>query len=108
MDKTIKKKFSQRKYIIASAFLLIIAALVFIYFTQEQKPDPVSEKVIREITALQHNKDPNELTDEDFARIVEIDLSNKKLSNIRLLEKFFNLRDLSLNNTIFPENEIPK
>ena len=39
-------------------------------------------------------KTPEQLTDDDFARIFEIELNNKKLSDISLLEKFSNLRDL--------------
>ncbi|MEJ2648206.1 MAG: hypothetical protein P8016_07355, partial [Sedimentisphaerales bacterium] len=68
------KKLSWRKYKLAAVFmsLLITAALVSIYFTQEQKPDPASERVLRQAAAVQlknqtHiDKDPNDLTDEDF------------------------------------------
>ena len=63
----IKKKFYWR-YIIASGLilLLIIASLVYIRFTQEPKPDPASEIIIRQAIAAQLRKEPNELTDEDF------------------------------------------
>jgi hypothetical protein len=54
-----QKKQSHRRYKIAAvtSLFLAIASLVFIYFTQEQNSDPASEKIIREITASQLNKD---------------------------------------------------
>ncbi len=119
---------SYRRYIIAAFLipLIIIAALVFIWFTQEEhKPDPASEKIIREAAAEQLNKDPNELTDEDFAKITKItDLDFlgltklydqpippwvlTELSDIRLLEKFTNLQELDLYSIKYPDKYIPK
>ena len=123
-----------RKYIIVSVplFLMIAAALAFIFFTQEQKSDPASEKVIRIAAARQLHKDPNELTDEDFSKITEmsiiptmgsggnnywIDVSTGKyvstlrmgeLADIHLLGKFTNLQTLYLGRIKFPQQYIPK
>ena len=54
-----KKKPTRRKYIIAAVVLLlcIIAGLVYRAITWEQKPDPESERIIRQIVAEQLNKD---------------------------------------------------
>ncbi|MBN1974382.1 MAG: hypothetical protein JW787_12135 [Sedimentisphaerales bacterium] len=108
-EKIIEKKLFKRKYILATAVLslLIIAALVFNWFNNEQKPDPASEKIIREAAAAQLNKDPNELTDEDFAKITEINIYRKELTDIKLLEKFTNLQSLEMYDIRFPEKEIP-
>ncbi len=118
----IKKKPSRNlrpewKYIIpAAALVLIIAALVFIYFMQEQKPDLASEKIIREAAARQLSKDPNELTDEDFAKITELSLSSEdtikseylELTNIKIITKFANLQVLKLKDVWYPESAVPK
>jgi Leucine-rich repeat (LRR) protein len=124
-----KKKPVQRKYIIiAGLFLLaLITSLDFIYITQ---PDPqlnyASEKVIRQIVASQLEKEPDDLTDEDFANITElrtliwpkaelkgagqapIPVLDLELPNIKMLEKFTNLQKLSLSFIHYPESAIPK
>jgi Leucine-rich repeat (LRR) protein len=96
---------------ILAAFLItlsIIAALVFIWFTQEEpKPDPASEAIIRKIAAKQLNKDPNDMTDDDFAKITKFDLYKKELCDIRLLEKFRNLKMLYLGEILLPKKNIP-
>ena len=63
----------------AAVLLMIIAALVFIYVTQEeQEPDRNSETVIRNAAAAtlygetKIKKEPNDLTDEDFSKITEM------------------------------------
>ena len=110
MNEIIKKRIPINKHIIAVVcFLLIIAAMLLIVFVEDKKPDSASEKVIREIAAKQLGKDPNELGDEDFAQITELSVEKKlkipgftiihyeiiKLSDIKLLSKFTNLKDLS-------------
>jgi len=120
-----------RRYIFAAFIipLLIIAALVFILYTQEQ-PDPDSVRTIRQTAAAQLTKDPNNpidpngLTDEDFAKIIEFNIMEKiaaflepddelfvyryiKLSDIKLLEKFVNLQELKL-NILYPETAVPE
>ena len=126
-----KNKPSRRKYTLAAVvlFILIIASLVYIFFTQEQKPDPASDALIRAEAAAQLNKDPNELTDEDFAKFTEFSFAFERmsrqprrtigsgqnarvilyeLSDITLFEKFTNLRRLDLSNIGYPDKNIPK
>ncbi len=93
-----KKKPYRRKYTLAAVFLLLIisAALVFIYFTQEQNSDLASEAEIRQAAAWQLNKDPNALTDDDFAKITTLFIHGDNVCDIKLLEKFINLRELVL------------
>ncbi|MBN1973471.1 MAG: leucine-rich repeat domain-containing protein [Sedimentisphaerales bacterium] len=97
MNETLKKKLYHRKYIIAATVFLLISGALFVSFLKwEPKPDPASDKIIREAAAEQLGKDPNELTDEDFARIEVLNLSNSKIINISLLDKFVNLRELNI------------
>lgn len=116
-------KLSLRKYIIAAGIvlLLIIPVLIFILLPHNPKPDPASEKIIREVAAKQLNKDPNELTDEDFAEITKFILAEDdpsklplkiflpiELSGIKTLEKFTNLNMLGMNRICYSKNAIPK
>lgn len=111
--KKIQKKSSKRKYTITAFFLLLLliaSALVFIFFAQEQKqkPDPASEKIIRQEAAKQLGKDPKKVTDADFAGVRKLDLSGKEVYDIGLLEKFTNLEELNLSNIPLPKPQIPK
>ena len=94
-----KKPFYRRYIIAVSVILFLISA------------------ILREIVAMQLNKDPNDLGDEDFAKITELPLNNRYInSNKRLkilydlesLKKFTNLQVLQLVNIKFPESKIPK
>jgi len=116
VNNDIQKEPTRRRYIIVPAlFLLITGAMVYIWLTQEEtKPDPASELIIRKAAANQIymktsvEKDPNDLTDEDFAKIEVINLVGKSLCSIHLIEKFINLRelDISLNKPLV--KKIPK
>ena len=123
MNEVVKKKLSQKRFLFVSGFLvlLISAALVFIVFKQKQKSDPASEKIIRRIAAKQLDKNPDELTDEDFAQItklnifpVDIPLMDNSpitplyLSDINLLEKFVNLQEIGFTMVRYPQERIPK
>ena len=104
-----KKKLIRLKFIIAAVFLLlIIAVMVIIVFTEEQKPDPASEKILRQLVSSQLKKAPDLLTDEDFAKITKIYISLMELSDIKLLEKFTNLKELYFQDIRFPDDKIPK
>ncbi len=106
-----EKKPSKRKYIIASVCLtlLIIGALVFSWFTQEEsKPDQESAKIILEIAAKTLNKDVNDLTNEDFASITNLSIFGKELCDITAIEKFTNLKELRLEAIFFPGKKMPK
>lgn len=119
-----KKKSSWRKYTFAAVVLLLLItlALVLSWFSQEQKPDPASEKLIREAAAYKLNKDPNNLTDEDFSKIKVLHFAEvkqgsgksstiirmyKELTELTFLEKFTNLEKLNLSN-IRLNKSIPK
>jgi len=93
--------------------LLIIPLIFFILLSQNPKPDPASEKIIREVAAKQLNKDPNELKDEDLAKITSFVLPSDvlvkiELTDIKLLEKFINLQTLYLQHISYPEKSIPR
>lgn len=121
-----QRQFYRRIYIIASLAipLFIIAALVFILLTQKQKPDPDSETIFRQVVARNFldtglKIDPNKLTDEDFAKIDNLEVGMpvvtvsgypaiQEIPDIMPLEKFKNLRYLSLGAINYPSNKIPK
>jgi hypothetical protein len=117
--KDIKKKPSRRRYIIP-AFIpfLIIVALFGSFLKWKSEPDPSSEKLIRQIAAEQLKKAPNELTDEDFAKITQLSFINQdvpvgqrkkiELYDIKLLKKFVNLQVLDLSGISYPKPDIPK
>lgn len=91
-----KRKPSGRRYTLAAVFLLLLLTPVFVFMFLKSMPDPDSEKIILEAAAKQLGKDPNKLTNEDFATIEVIDLSGKSLGSIHLLGKFINLRELNM------------
>ncbi|MBN1974207.1 MAG: hypothetical protein JW787_11245 [Sedimentisphaerales bacterium] len=110
-----KKKPSRQKYIIASVCfaLFVIVALVEAIFDQEPKPDPDSEKVIRLAAAEQLRfqakieKEPNDLTDEDFAKITNFYLQQCEIADLKFLDKFINLKSLAFIDVQFPQENIP-
>ncbi len=84
----------KRRYIILTILILLTIPIFFFVYIR-LRYDPKSEKIIRQSAASQLNKDPNELTGEDFAQITELSFSGV-LSDIRMLEKFTNLQYLDL------------
>jgi Leucine-rich repeat (LRR) protein len=130
----IQKKPSLRIYIIVAGIilLLITPVLSFILLSQEQKPDPAIEKVIRNYVAKALNKDPNNhedpnaLTDEDFAKITKLSINPLKAmlddgdtmrlwgipyvnrADIRMLKNFTNLQEFELVLAKYPKEKIPK
>ncbi|MBN1975308.1 MAG: hypothetical protein JW787_16840, partial [Sedimentisphaerales bacterium] len=117
----------RRKYIIAAIlFLLFISAALFFSLSQpEPKPDPASEALIRHVITEQLNKEPNELTDDDFTQITSfqpwtyipyathfgvsgLKTFNVQLSDIKYLEKLTNLQELTLESINTPAKEIPE
>jgi hypothetical protein len=122
-----KQKPSRKRYLLAAVLvILLIAALVFIWFTQnEPKPDKASERLIRKVVAAQLKKDPNELNDEDYALFKQISftayggflpmddpsfllIGATEVSDIKLLKKFTNLQTLDMYSINYPENKISK
>jgi hypothetical protein len=62
----------------------------------EKTEDP---QIIRRKIAFELEKDIDELTEDDFKKVTELDLSNLEISNINLLKGLTNLRDFSLSRT---------
>jgi hypothetical protein len=75
---------------------LIIAALVFSFYKCEQKLDPADEAIICDAAAEKLGKEPNDLTEDDFAKITELHIWGNELSTIRLVGKLNNLQELRL------------
>ena len=112
-----KKKPARRKYIIAAViiFLCIFSGLIYRAITwtpEDSESTRRSEAIIRIAAAKKLHKDPNDITDEDFAQFEFVLFSSKstatattdlkslavqvkELSDIKYLEKFTNLQKLS-------------
>ena len=115
MNKSIQKQHniqeikSRQRYIPIVIILLLMLITVFIYILSSQEPvyDQASKKIILQAVAELLYEDPNDLTDEDLAMVVELSLEGKTLSDIKLLEKFTNLKDLNLSNINIPQTNVP-
>ncbi len=110
-------KSNKTRFILAVGFviLLITFVLVFSLFQPEPKPDPAFEKVLRQEAAMQVHKDPNEITEEDFAKITafvythhEDETSYAEFRDIKLLAKCTNLKTVHLAYIGYPYYSIPK
>ena len=77
-----KKNTIRGKYIIVIGIflLLIIVALVFSLVQLGPQSDIASAKIIRHAAANQLNKDPNDITDADFARITKFTRSKRQMA----------------------------
>ena len=86
-----QKKPSRRKYIIPAVIILCILVgyiyLVVTWTPADSESKKASDAVIRQIAAVQLNKDPNDLTDEDFAQIREFTLTLRAHIAAKLLNK---------------------
>ena len=74
----------------------------------KSKSEKASDRIIIETVAAQLNKDANDVTVEDFAKITTLSLAEKKAYNIQMLNKFENLEELDLNFISLPDPDIPK
>lgn len=104
------KTLLQNRFIIAAAIVLLCVIAIYIYasLTRKSKTQKESEAIIRQAAAAQLNKDPNKVTNKDFAAVKTLDLSGKKVYDIGLLRKFTNLEELNLNSIPLPEPDIPE
>ena len=102
---------------LGSALLILIIALMISYYMNRERNKTITSSAantaeIRKATALKLNKDPDELSDKDFALITELSVGQMsratELYDIKLLEKFVNLQELNLNYLKFPAGTIPK
>ena len=115
-------KYSHRRYLIAAVVILLFItyALALIVISHMQKPDPVNQAYFRQKAAKILRKDPNELTEEDFTKIIELSCVDtiktnqiwvtkiNQLSDIKTIEKFTNLEELDLRMMYPPEHRFPK
>ena len=114
IEKNIKKdtcrSYKKYRYILAAGFILplIIVAFTLWLLTWTPKYDSENDKIIIQAVAKQLNKEPNSLTNEDYARITELDLPGKQISNLAMLKKFRNLEKLNLERYRVKETEAPK
>jgi Leucine-rich repeat (LRR) protein len=71
-----QKKSSGRKYIFAAIIFLfiIIGSLVFTFYAREE-PDYIIDAVVRKLVSEQLDKNPKDLTDEDFAKVKNFSLA---------------------------------
>jgi hypothetical protein len=116
---------TRRRYIIPAIFLLFLLVPVVVFTMLRPKFDPASEAIIRQAAAAQLGKEPNNLTDEDFAKITELSIgemtqtifsfsgsgnsikyANNDISDISLLAKFTNLQKLNLGAINIPEDKL--
>jgi hypothetical protein len=115
-----KKLYCRYRIILALVFLVFIIVFFVALHNQDLKPDPISEYKIRQEATQFIGKVPDELTDEDFAKITKFRLGtpeffagreasiSRELSDLRLLEKFTNLQELCLEKINYPSTAIPK
>ena len=75
-----KKYFGKkRKYLAVICFLIVAAFVVSIFYILQQEPDKISEEVVRKLVSVQLNKNPKDLTNEDFAKITEFTIYGFKV-----------------------------
>ena len=66
-----EKPFRLRYIIVAVILLCVFAVYIYLTLTWEPKPDPTSEKIIRQAAAKILNKEPNDLTDAEDIKYCE-------------------------------------
>ena len=132
MDETIKiqndthSRKSAKKYVIIAITFILFFLIAFVFLSLKSEPDLYSDTLIRYAAAAQLDKDPNELTDADFAKITELSIgqgrqiisiskpdsplnyTKNELADIRLLDKFTNLQKLNLGEVNVSEKRVPK
>ena len=98
MENKIIKKSPGRKFrLIFISFIFVILLFSLPLIIKSTYPSK-SDIVIKQVIAEKLNKDPNELTKDDFIKVTKLNISGKELSDIRLLKKCINLEELSLMN----------
>ncbi|MBN2591060.1 MAG: DUF3160 domain-containing protein [Sedimentisphaerales bacterium] len=70
-------------------------------FIREANAKTDNERLILEAAAIQLNKKPDELTEDDYDQITELRLSGPKLIEIRRMSRFRNLHKLQINGGNF-------
>lgn len=117
----IQKKPSQKRYIIAAGIILvcIIAGLAFRVATwspETSESRKASENIIRR-AAFRLPENVSKNPDDEFANVTSLILGESpyasgpmvlELADIKLLEKFTNLKTLYIRHIIYPKKFIPK
>ena len=123
-----EKKYSRKKYIIPVVILLcILAGYIYMVVTcspMDSESAKASEAVILKAAALRLDKDPNNLTNEDFMKVTQLAipqqllfgnalfrplvLKDLEISDIKILEKFTSLQSFFLRNIKYPKTAVPK
>ena len=105
-----RKDLSEMKTKIHSYQLLIICTvIIYGIFAQQSFASQTqynNETIIREMAARTLSKLPDDLKEEDFNKITELEIRNIELTDITYLEKFTNLQKLDIQNIRFPKSEI--
>ena len=122
-DEKIKtqKKLLYKRYKVAVLLILLFIFCILSYefcIHDEFEIDVDSDYAIRVQVAKQLNKNVNDLTAKDFKNITKLSLtdineegyylSGLELTNIKLLRKFKNLRELDLSNISVIQGKLPK
>lgn len=88
--------------------LLFVAVLVTVPLMLKSLYPSASDIVIKRAMAESLKKNANDLTKDDFAKITKLHISNKDISNIRLLKRFTNLDELYLTGINIRKSALPK
>ena len=97
---------SKLRYRLVFVLLLLCIVTGYLYnvVAWKSESEKLSEKVIREAAAKILNKDPNQLSTNDFKKITKFYLTDKVLSDIKLIKKFTNLQEFRLNLIYIPKD----
>jgi len=118
------KKPTRLRYIIPIVFLLLCLLVGLTYRTitwpsLDSKSQKLSESIIRQTVSKIIKKGADKLNDQDFATIESFGTDwlfqngewvnySEDFSDIKLLEKFINLRELTLSSMALPEDALPQ
>ena len=104
-DNSLHRKFVPAAIIFS---LLLVFGFVLVLSELESIYPEIGAEVIRKEAASVFMKEPNDLNDEDFAKVKVLNLSRKMICDIKLLENFENLEELNLSFLEAPKTKKPK
>jgi Leucine-rich repeat (LRR) protein len=111
-NKDIKKPFLQRhKNATVTVCLILIIISIFNPYRKKHDRDKFQEKndaVILDAAARSLNKQDLDLTEADYLQVNKLYISNRELFDVKLLDKFVNLKELSLFRVRILQNDIPE
>jgi hypothetical protein len=106
----IKKEPPRRKYIIAAVILCIFAGCMYMIlaYNAETKRREGEAIIRREVAFWVLHKDPNDLTEEDFATLTFANIGyGNKIYDLKPLEKFTSLQSLFFADESFRDDAPP-